>query len=40
VYSAPNENEEILHQSIFYACQTIRNLTGTTQMVPQSMIKM
>jgi hypothetical protein len=32
VYSGPFENEETLHQRIFYACKIIRNSFGTFEI--------
>jgi hypothetical protein len=39
VYSGPIENEETLHQHIFYDCQTICNCPRTSERVPMVMIR-
>jgi hypothetical protein len=33
------ENEETLHKRIFYACRTIRSLSGTFESLRQYMIR-
>jgi len=39
VYSAQSENEETIHQCNFYPCQTLRNLSGTSEWVRESMVR-
>jgi hypothetical protein len=37
LYSAPIENEEIVHQRIFDGCQTMRNRPGMSESMRQSL---
>jgi len=39
LHSAPSENQGTIHQRIFYSCQTLRNSSGTSEGVGQSMVR-